>query len=278
MPHVEKVEGAGFCLGVRRAIEMVERALEEGKVYTLGPVVHNPRVVEELERKGVRVVRDVGEAKDGTLIIPSHGAGPRVYEEKRVKIIDATCPFVMRTKRMAKKLADQGFFVIIFGDSEHTEVKGIIEWIEGKGKAMERTPKEKLPRRIGILSQTTKPLKEFYAFVDEILSSSLGELLEVRIINTICRATRERQEKSLKLAQKSDLMIVIGGKNSANTKNLANLCREIGVETYHIERASEIEPSWIKDKEFIGITAGTSTPEEEVEEVYMKIKNIGEGV
>ncbi len=277
--RIEKADKIGFCFGVRRAINILEKvAKERGGVETLGSVVHNQQVLQRLAKIGVRVVKDVDDIQGNTIATSSHGISPELEEEIRARhidIISATCPFVHRAQIVARRLADSGFFVVIYGDADHPEVKGILGWAKGNGIA---TLDEKflaaldhLPRRLGVLSQTTQVPAHFTRFVKKLIDSAFTRDSELRIIDTICHDIRERQAAALKLANRVDLMLVIGGRNSANTNRLAELCSTV-TKTYLIETPEDIESSWFRDQHHIGITAGASTAEETVNEVLMKLE------
>ncbi|NLJ84558.1 MAG: bifunctional 4-hydroxy-3-methylbut-2-enyl diphosphate reductase/30S ribosomal protein S1 [Halanaerobiaceae bacterium] len=264
-------EEAGFCFGVKRAIE---RAMETAQssaspVYTLGPIIHNPQVVKKLEEKGVRAIDSLEEIEEGVVIIRSHGVSPDVIKaarERGLTVVDATCPFVTKAQRVAKSLVDEGYQTIIFGDPEHPEVKGIYGSTGGKAyivNNIEELQSLKLSSKIGFLAQTTKSPESFR----DLLSSVIERSMEIKIHNTICNTTETRQRSARELAEKVDLMFVIGGYNSANTKRLAEICLETGTPTYHIETAADIDKQWLKNKEKIGITAGASTPEWLIKEV-----------
>jgi 4-hydroxy-3-methylbut-2-enyl diphosphate reductase len=276
---IEKADKIGFCFGVRRAVNILEKvARERGGVETLGSVVHNQQVLQRLAEIGVRVVKDVKDIQGDAVATSSHGISPQLEEEIRARhidIISTTCPFVRRAQIVARRLADSGFFVVIYGDADHPEVKGILGWTKGKGIA---TLDEKFidaldqpPRRLGILSQTTQVEAHFTEFVKKLIDSAFARDSELRIIDTICHDIRERQAAALQLANRVDLMLVIGGRNSANTNRLAELC-SLATETYLVETAGEIQPSWLQGKRYIGITAGASTAEQTVNEVLMKLK------
>ncbi len=275
---VEKAKEMGFCFGVRRAIDIVERAArQDGPLDSLGAIVHNRRVVERLAACGVRVVESLDEVKGGVVAITSHGVGPEVFQEirsRRLGVVDATCPFVRRAQAAAQKLAKAGFSVVIFGDADHPEVRGLLGWAGEKGCAMEQFAPwwSKLPRRLGILSQTTQSPASFAQFVGELIDTTLVEVDELRIVNTICTATRRRYAAARRLASRVDLMLVVGGRDSANTRRLAEICRSSGVETHHIEAAGEIDPSWLGGRRRIGVTAGASTPDQAVDEVVFRLE------
>jgi 4-hydroxy-3-methylbut-2-enyl diphosphate reductase len=281
MPGIEKASKTGFCFGVRRAINLLEKvARERGRIETLGAVVHNQQVLQKLAEIGVRVVNNTDDIKGDIVVTSSHGVSPDLEERIRARhidIISTTCPFVRRAQVAARRLAESGFFVIVYGDVDHPEVKGILGWAKGQGIA---TTDEKvvaaldpLPRRLGILSQTTQVPAHFAGFAKKIIDLALNKDSEIRIIDTICHDIRERQSAALELAHRADLMLVVGGRSSANTKRLAELCSQI-TETHLIETASEIKPAWTKGKKLIGVTAGASTAEETVEEVMGRLEKI----
>ncbi|MDO8672627.1 MAG: 4-hydroxy-3-methylbut-2-enyl diphosphate reductase [Dehalococcoidia bacterium] len=277
----------GFCFGVRRAIELVEKAAEEyGRVETLGAIVHNQQVVDQLHSLGVEVCSDLDGIKGQVVAISSHGVSPglmnAVEARDAVTVIDTTCPFVRKAQRAAKRLADGGFAVIIFGEPDHPEVRGVLGW--GGERAIATTDwTEGLTglakaKRLGIISQTTQSLGRFAEFTKQIVDNKLGSLLELRVINTICDATSRRQECALQLAHEVDLMIVVGGKNSANTRYLAQICHSAGVTTYHIETFKDLQTAWFAGRRKVGITAGASTPDSVIDEVVREIAQLGDSL
>jgi len=275
---IEKAAGIGFCFGVRRAIDILERvARERGGVETLGAAVHNQQVLSRLAELGIRVVSSVAEIQGDTVAISSHGVGPQVMAQVRgrhIDIVDTTCPFVRRAQIAARRLADAGFYTIIYGDESHPEVKGILGWAGGKGvSTLDETVITRLdrpPRRLGILSQTTQIPAHFTQFVRKIIDAALIKDAELRIIDTICHDIRQRQLAALELAGGVDLILVIGGHNSANTRHLVELC-SAATKTYLVETAQEIQPSWLEGQQRIGITAGASTDEQTINEVLKKL-------
>ncbi len=278
---IEKANRIGFCLGVRRAIDILERVARERQgVETLGAVVHNQQVLQRLADLGVKVVRNPDNLQGDTVVISAHGANPQIVEElqsRKVKIIDATCPFVHRAQIAARRLANAEFAVIIYGDAEHPEVKGILGWAKDKGIATldDRfiTKFNRLPQRIGVLSQTTQIPAHFTEFVKKLIDSAFTKDCELRIIDTICHDTRERQESTLKLASQVDLMLVIGDHTSANTNHLVELCAKVS-KARLVESAAEIQPSWLKGHNYIGVTAGASTSGETIEEILSQLEAI----
>jgi len=280
---VEKARALGSCFGVRRAIKIIEKAAKEHQeIATLGPIVHNRLVVAKLTDIGVKVINELDQVQDRVIAITSHGAPPQLLSQiqaRKLRVIDTTCPIVRSAQKAAKKLAQAGLCVIIFGEATHPEVKGLLGWAGNNAVATMdggEVAKLKLPRRLGIVSQTTQSHPKFVEFTNELISAVFPNVQELRIINTLCQETRKRQEAALELAGKSDLMIVVGGHNSANTQRLAEVCSPI-VETHLIETAAEIEKNWLSGKQHIGVTAGASTPDEAIEEVVLKLKSLASG-
>jgi len=279
--RIEKAAGIGFCFGVKRAINTLEKiARERGGVETLGAVVHNQPVLQRLAEIGVRVAKSVDDIRGNTVAISSHGVSPQLEEEIRARhidIINTTCPFVRRAQVAARRLADAGFFTIIYGDADHPEVKGILGWAKGKGMATldDRfiSSLSNLPRRLGVLSQTTQIPARFTEFVKEFIDSALVKDSELRIIDTICHDIRQRQVAALELAGRVDLMLVIGGHTSANTHHLVELC-SMATKTYLVEAAEEIQLAWFQGQCHIGITAGASTDEQTIDEVVTKLETM----
>jgi 4-hydroxy-3-methylbut-2-enyl diphosphate reductase len=281
MPRIEKAPKTGFCFGVRRAINLLEKvARERGGVETLGAVVHNQQVLQKLAEIGVRVVNKVEDIEGDTVVTSSHGVSPDLEDnirERHITVISTTCPFVRRAQVAARRLADSGFFVVVYGDDNHPEVKGILGWAKGQGLATLDAESiaslDPLPRRLGVLSQTTQVPAHFAEFAKKIIDLALTKDSEIRIIDTICHDIRERQAAALELAHRADLMLVVGGRSSANTNRLAELCSQV-TETHLIETAVEIKPAWLKGKKLVGVTAGASTDERTVDEVMKRLENL----
>lgn len=279
---IEKAAGIGFCFGVKRAIDILEKvARERGGVETLGAVVHNQQVLQRLAEIGIRVAKDVNDIQGNIVAISSHGVSPQLEEELRarhIEIVNTTCPFVHRAQVTARRLADSGFFVVVYGDARHPEVTGILGWANNRGIATSNEefmarPGHQLPRRIGILSQTTQIPAHFTEFVKNFIDSALIKDSELRIIDTICHDIRLRQAAALKIANRVGLMLVIGGRNSANTSHLVELCSAV-TKTYLIETADEIQSSWLQGQSRIGVTAGASTAEQTIDEVLTRLKTM----
>ena len=273
----------GFCWGVRRAIDIMEKAAQDrGEIISVGPIVHNPQVVQELEAKGVRMDAQPSDASK-PVAITAHGVGPELLEEVRAtgaEIIDGTCPIVTRSQRWARKMAAAGFMVLIFGDPNHREVKGVLGWAGSRGMAIrdgEPLPKE-LPSRLAVISQTTQSPERFSAFVARLMQDHVGEISELRLVNTLCNVTSSQQAAARELTEEVDLMLVVGGKSSANTRHLVEVCREEGATAYHVETAKELEPDWFLGCKRVGVTAGASTPDSAVEAVVERVREIALGL
>jgi 4-hydroxy-3-methylbut-2-enyl diphosphate reductase len=272
----------GFCWGVRRAISIMEKAASErGQIVSLGPIVHNPQVVAALAEKGIQVTSSIDGVSGTAVAIAAHGVGPMVLQEAKAKgldIIDTTCPIVTRSQQWAKKMAEDGFTVIVYGDAEHREVKGVLSWAQGKGIAVAEGDVHSLPQellsRVAIIAQTTQNPARFAAFIGCLLSERLAQISELQVVNTLCNVTASQQAAARDLAQEVELVLVVGGHNSANSRHLAEVCREAGVETHHIETAAELEGQWLTGRERVGITAGASTPDWAVEEVVRCVRGL----
>jgi 4-hydroxy-3-methylbut-2-enyl diphosphate reductase len=278
--EVRTASALGFCFGVRRAIDMVEdAAAERGTIDSLGSIVHNPVVAEHLQSRGVGIVGGFEGVSSPSVAITAHGAGPEVYqrvEEQRLDLVDTTCPIVARAQRAARRLVDGGFKVIIFGDENHPEVRGVLAWTRGQGIVLASAddPVDIPRRKVALMSQTTKSQHAFTDFVSRFLALHIDRINEVRVINTTCPETEDRYEAARQLAEEVDLMIVIGGRNSANTGKLTATCRNAGVETYQIEREDEIEQAWLRGRRVVGVTAGASTPDESVVAAVRRIQQL----
>jgi (E)-4-hydroxy-3-methyl-but-2-enyl pyrophosphate reductase len=269
----------GFCWGVRRAIDIMEKAADEkGEIISVGPIVHNPLVVEDLRSKGIRMDKTPEDASL-PVAITAHGVGPDVLDAVRAtgaEIIDGTCPIVTRSQRWARRMADQGFTIFVFGDPEHREVKGVLGWAGSKGIAIqdgEPLPAT-FPSRLAVISQTTQSPERFAAFVSRIMQEHVAEISEFRLINTLCNVTSGQQAAARELAQEAEIMLVVGGKSSANTRHLLEVCREEGTTSYHVETEAELDPSWFRDVSRVGVTAGASTPDFAVEAVVERVREI----
>lgn len=269
---------SGFCFGVKRAINTAFDAAHQGRVFCLGPLIHNPQEVERLNRAGVATIEDFSSLKPGdSLIIRSHGVPPRVLTEasdRELNIIDLTCPFVGKAQRDAGTLKKEGYQVIVVGERKHPEVQSILCYAGDDAIVVEKAEDLEglaFQSRMGIVAQTTQSHDNFLEIVLKILRHSK----ELKIYNTICSSTKERQDAARILAAQVDVMLVVGGRNSANTSRLADVCKREGKHTHHIELADEIRHEWLKDANKVGITAGASTPDWVVEGVIKEL--IAEG-
>jgi len=264
---------AGFCFGVKRALDMAERTVETSSAVSLGPLIHNQQVVKRLEEQGIRVVNELEEVlAEQTLIIRSHGVGPGVYkgaEDKGIQVVDATCPFVQKAQRLAAESAQRGQQVIVMGDKLHPEVQGILGWAGEQAIPIQTLEEAKgLPfyPQLAVLAQTTQLAESFEGIVEELKHHTE----DLTVHNTICSSTAERQKAARELAQTVDVMVVVGGRNSANTRKLSSICEGL-TKTYLIETAEELEDDWFKEATSAGLTAGASTPYWIIEEVYKKM-------
>ncbi|MDI6891008.1 MAG: 4-hydroxy-3-methylbut-2-enyl diphosphate reductase [Thermodesulfovibrionales bacterium] len=269
---------AGFCFGVKRAVNIAFRVAREKRkgVYTLGPIIHNPQVVERLKEKGIVPIEDIKAKKDiKALIIRTHGIP--LYLSKEIssigcEIIDATCPFVKKAQYYAKLLREEDYQVVILGEKEHPEVKGLMSYASDDVMIVDgKKPLPRLKSKVGIVVQTTQPVEA----LKKVLSHAIEYAKEIKVYNTICNSTALRLKETEEMARKVDVMVVVGGKNSANTTQLARLCGSLSVSTYHVETSSEIEDGWFKGAKKIGITAGASTPDWIIKEVEERIRYIG---
>ena len=264
----------GFCFGVRRAIDMAnqEREAVPGRVTTLGPLVHNSQVSERLRGQGIDGADTLDQVPGGTVVLSAHGSSPivlRQAKERGLRVVDATCPFVTKLHRAAAMLVSQGYTLVIVGDAGHSEMKGVLGAVaEAGGTAhLVSSPAEaarlRLGKKVGIVSQTTQRADTFGAVVAAVCIRTP----DVRAFNTVCSATEELQDAAVALAGKVDVVLVIGGRNSANTRRLRELCEEAGTPAHHIETAADVDAAWLENASRIGITAGASTPDWLVEEV-----------
>jgi 4-hydroxy-3-methylbut-2-en-1-yl diphosphate reductase len=271
-------KSAGFCFGVKRAMDIAFEAAHKypKDLYTLGPLIHNPQAVEFLEGLGLRVKGQIEEIPKGAVIFRSHGVSLQDLikaREKKLRVIDATCPIVKRAQFYAKFLHRHQYALLIVGDADHPEVEAIrsyipegVEVIEHAEEVNRLGPWEKL----GVIAQTTQSSTLFR----EVVALSLGRAKEVRAFNTICHATTIRQKEAVEMARKVDSMVVIGGHNSGNTQRLASICREVQPCTFHIETARELDRRKFARKRRIGLTAGASTPRWIIEEIEGALRNL----
>jgi 4-hydroxy-3-methylbut-2-en-1-yl diphosphate reductase len=276
--RVEVARYAGVCYGVERALKLAREAADAGTpVRTLGPLIHNPQAVESLREQGIEVAACLDEADDGTLVIRTHGVDPAIIADAREKgldVVDATCPFVSTAHAAAEKLIEEGYAVVIVGEADHPEVEGILAHAGGDATVVEEPGDlpSKLPsRRVGVVVQTTQSLERLTAVVDALLP----RVAELKVHNTICSATGKRQRSAEELAAQVDVMVVVGGHNSGNTTRLAEICRTVNERVHHVETAEELRPEWFEGAEVVGVTAGASTPDEQMRGVIEAIEAMG---
>ncbi|MBQ9041864.1 MAG: 4-hydroxy-3-methylbut-2-enyl diphosphate reductase [Eggerthellaceae bacterium] len=262
-------ENAGACYGVQRALDMAHDAAEgSGPVHTLGQLIHNPGVVAELDAVGVHVAAAPEDVAEGTVIIRSHGVTPDVYENldgRGLNVVDATCPHVARAQRAAAELANEGCRVIVVGEEGHPEVEGLRAYAKREGTKVDVVPSPDavptdLRAPIGIVVQTTQRRENLDAVVEAVRAQGIEPIVK----RTICSATRLRQDAAADLAGRVDAMVVIGGRNSSNTTRLAEICEAACPRAFHIESVDEIDPSWFQGCTTVGVTAGASTPENQI--------------
>ena len=274
--EITVAKSAGFCSGVQRAVDSVYKELEEnsGKIYTFGPIIHNEQVVEDLNKRGIEVidtVEQLKEIKEGTVVIRSHGVAKEIYdilEQQKLKMVDATCPFVKKIHNIVLDESNNGKTIIIIGNDNHPEVEGIKGWVNGEVIVInkeEQIEKLSLPEQTKacIVSQTTFNHNKFKYLVEIIRKKGY----DITVVNTICNATHVRQVEARKISSKVDGMIVIGGKNSSNTQKLYDICRNECENTFYVQTVKDLNLHELKSLKSIGITAGASTPKNIIEEV-----------
>lgn len=308
MVQILRASEMGFCMGVRRAVQIMEsEASPENPVYSVGEIVHNPHVVRGLEAGGVRqlpgpdeVDGDIGAAtaaqvQQGRVAITAHGVGEAVVwqlERSGLEIIDTTCPIVTRAQRYARKFVRDGWHVLIFGDPGHKEVRGIMGWTLDPDGVSRATVLEQpgldnvraciegfpggFPNKIGVMAQTTHKMEDFAQFVAHLMLLQRDHNFELHVVNTLCHATTGQQEAAAALARKVDVMVVVGGRKSANTRHLKEVCEEQGTPAFHIEGPDELRAEWFSAAERIGLTAGASTPDYSVDEVEARLRELVE--
>jgi small subunit ribosomal protein S1 len=274
--EIKLAKNMGFCFGVKRAIRIARQVRRETreKVWTLGHIIHNPQVVRRLEEEGIIAVDDLSEIDTGYVIIRSHGVHPDILKrirERNLKEVDATCPLVKKAQERAKQLISEGYETYVIGEREHPEVISIVGETEGKVRVIDSAEDLKIKNsKVGLVVQTTQSQDNLNKVVDYLLP----RILEIKVFNTICDVTSKRQKEVKKLAKKSDVVIIVGGKRSANTSRLAGIAREEGCVTYHIEEAREIKNKWFTDVERVSIASGASTPDWIIKGVIKKLKEI----
>ncbi|MDT8445949.1 MAG: 4-hydroxy-3-methylbut-2-enyl diphosphate reductase [bacterium] len=273
MKNIIVAEEQGFCWGVRRALEIVEK---HGPVSILGDLIHNKQVVERLEAKGKRIVHEIDPSEQNPLVITAHGTDIRNFdraEQLDLEVVDTTCPLVAKIYEAGHALEAKGYQIVVIGDKNHVEVKGIASRMKAPIVLNDEKELEgvALPPRVGVVSQSTFSPKKF----DKLVELIAARVEDLEVTNTICAPTKKRQLAAEDLAKRVEIMIVIGGFHSSNTKKLHTMAQQY-VEAYHVETAEQLDPAWFDGKEEIGIIAGASTPDWIIEEVSERIRTFGE--
>jgi 4-hydroxy-3-methylbut-2-enyl diphosphate reductase len=270
-------KNSGWCYGVRRALDIAKetRKKKAGKVFTFGDLIHNPQVIADLKRQEIYSVDDLDELKEGTVIIRSHGVSPDSYkllEKKNIEIVDATCPIVKKIQKLVAFLAEKKEEIIIIGNKEHPEIKGLIGFSRGKGIIMENEAEVKsMPskKRRAVIAQSTQDL---YLF-KKIVVALIEKTEEINMYNTICHSTQTRQKSTSELASKVDTLFIVGGKNSSNTNKLYQISKRILPNTHFIESEEQITSEMLKGAKKTGLSGGASTPPEAIQKAVAKIKS-----
>ncbi|MEO1922927.1 MAG: 4-hydroxy-3-methylbut-2-enyl diphosphate reductase [Nautiliaceae bacterium] len=273
---IKKAKSYGFCFGVKRAVEIAENSKN---AVTLGPLIHNPLEIERLAKNyNVKYVNSINEIGENIkrVIVRTHGIPKDRLEKlknRKIEVIDATCPFVKKPQEIVEKMSKEGYDIVIFGDKTHPEIQGVMSYSVHNRVFVVLTPEEleniKLKEKIAMVAQTTRKVKDYLKIAEYLIKNHK----EVRVFNTICNATFENQEAVRELSLEADIMIIVGGKNSSNTKQLYNIAKE-NCESYLVESENEIKPEWFKSKTLCGVSAGASTPEWLVEKIISKIKDV----
>ena len=267
----------GFCFGVKQSVNLAEDALKTKKnhLYMLGSIINNPQVIVHFIKNGVRIADNLDEITEGsTVITRAHGISPTMLKkayQKRLSVVDTTCPYVKKVQRIAGYLNEKDYFIVIYGDKNHPEVLSLLDTIQNNALVINSiTDAEKIAnkKKIGFISQTTKNIYDFY----KLSYVMLNRAEEFRIFNTICKSTTDRQKSALELAEEVNVLLVIGGKESANTTRLAEIGKNQGVKTYHIETKNQLSNKWFHSEDKVGITSGASTPDWVTNEVIDKLK------
>jgi len=273
--RVEVARYAGICYGVERALNLAAEAAEgSSSVHTLGPLIHNPQAVAALRERGVEVANTLDDAPEGTLVIRSHGVDPAIIaaaRDKGLDVVDATCPHVSKAHEAAEELKRGGYSVVIVGEAEHPEVEGIMAHAGGEALVVSSAgdlPERMPSRRVGVLVQTTQSLSR----LSEVVNALIPRASELRVFNTICSATSKRQQSAEELASTVDVMVVVGGHNSGNTTRLAEICSAVNARVFHVETAEDLDPAWFEGATSVGVTAGASTPDEQMQGVIRAIE------
>jgi len=267
----------GFCFGVKKSVNLAKNALKTKKnnLYMLGSIINNPQVIEYFIKKGVRIENNLDEIPEESRVITrAHGISPTMLKkasQKKLSVVDTTCPYVRKVQKIASYLYEKDYYIVIYGDKKHPEVLSLLDTIQNNALVINAIPDaEKITKKkkIGFISQTTKNIYDFY----KLSSTLLNKAEELRIFNTICKSTMERQKSVLELAKEVDVLLVIGGKESANTTRLAEISKNQGVKTYHIETKNQLKYRWFHPEGKVGITSGASTPDWVTNEIIDKLK------
>lgn len=278
--RILRAKNAGACYGVQRALDLAEQTRLDGiAATTLGPLIHNPLVVADLAAKGIGEASEVDQVRTEAVIIRSHGVVPQVKEailQRGLTMVDATCPYVARAQKAAARLAQDGYHVLVVGECGHPEVEGLRAYALQQGGPVtvvgsaQELPQELGPR-VGVVVQTTQTREALEAVLDALEHRGVAP----KVVNTICFATRERQEAAALVAKKAQVMVVIGGRNSSNTTRLADICAKACPATHHIESPDELDPAWFDGVQVVGVTAGASTPESHIQAVEQALEALG---
>jgi len=269
-------KNSGLCYGVKRALNIARRTREksDGAVFTLGALIHNPQVIADLEKMGIRSINDFENLSQGTVIIRSHGVSPSVYSllaKKKIEVVDATCPIVKKIQRLVEHLAKEKTEIIIVGNKEHPEIKGLTGYSRKKGVIVENEEQARsLPRRKkrAVLAQSTQ---DIYLF-QKIVAALIEKTEQLRVYNTICHSTQTRQKSTSELASQVDTLLIVGGRLSSNTNKLYQISKRILPKTYFVESAGQITPRMLEGAKKIGLSGGASTPPEAIQKAVAKIK------
>jgi 4-hydroxy-3-methylbut-2-en-1-yl diphosphate reductase len=272
-------DNAGFCFGVKRAIKMANEVIDKpgASAKALGPLIHNPQVVGAFQRRGLEVVAELDEVAEGsTVIIRSHGVAPETREDavrRGLQIVDTTCPFVTKAQQYAAKLVEENYRVVMIGDKNHPEVVGVVAHTAGKAiviDSVEEAEALKFIPRMGVVFQTTHSI----GHVQEVVGALLRRGKEVRVFNTLCGATTSMQKTAVELAPEVEAMVIIGGRQSANTAQLTEVCRRVNPRVHQVESSDEIDEEWFRGIRTVGVSAGASTPDEVIAEVVDRLTQI----
>ena len=267
----------GFCFGVKKSVNLAKNALKTRKnnLYMLGSIINNPQVIEYFIKKGVKITDNLDEVpEESTVITRAHGISPTMLKkayQKKILVVDTTCPYVRKVQKIARYLYEKDYFLVVYGDKKHPEVLSLLDTIQNNALVINSIPdaeKITIKKKIGFISQTTKNIYDFF----KLSSALLNRAEELRIFNTICKSTTERQKSVLELAKEVDVMLVIGGKESANTTRLAEIGKNQGVKTYHIETKNQLKYKWFYPEGKVGIASGASTPDWITNEIIDKLK------